>query len=369
MGNAYWFAPRPSDVSHRHPFLVFNCQDQLDFELTVFSKEAAARVEKKTIEGYLRALLPFFTYLERDEWQARSGRDWKSEPNHIRGAVEDYLIHQLRCMTRQHRCGFLLVLKTNQTQQTVKLFLSGLKFFYQVMRQQGYYQHQNPLIDSSTSMIQFLEAQDNEEMPTPRMPAISGVVEPLKTRKPRLSDSYFKLEDERWVPQVVDDPTLFARVLRGGRQLKHWGVREECVTRILFESGCRVSEAVGLTLGDWITPGMTREAAAFSKGSHGRRVKFLRFSNETARLLRRYFDEERRRLDPQGQTLEGYLQEAKAGHVDLAQIPLFLSKQPKSTLMYTRRATGMSPRPFATSTKPPWPRGRYNAASRSWLST
>jgi hypothetical protein len=72
---------------------------------------------------------------------------------------------------------------------------------------------------------------------------------------------------------------------------------------------------------------MTREATTFSKGSHGRRVKFLRFSSETAKLLRRYFDGERRRLDPQKQTLEGYLQEAKAGHVDLAQIPLFLSMQ------------------------------------------
>src|SRR5712691_11025557 len=342
MGNAYWFAPRPSDASHRHPFLVFDCQDQLHFELTVFWKEAAARVEKKTVEGYLRALLPFFTYLETDEWQVRAGRNWKSEPDHIRSTVADYLIHQLRSMTRQHRCGFLLVLKTNQTQQTVKLFLSGLKLFYQVMCQQCYYHHQNPLIDSSASMIQFLEAQDNEEVSIPRMPANSGVVEPLK-RKPRLSDSYFKLEDERWVPQVVDDPTLFARVLRGGRQLKHWGLREECVTRILFESGCRVSEAVGLTLGDWVARGMTQEATAFSKGSHGRRIKFLRFSNETAKLLRRYFDGERRRLDPQGYTLEEYLREAKQGQRDLHTIPLFLSRQRTTLSAKTYREHSWNP--------------------------
>jgi hypothetical protein len=60
MEKSYWFAPRSPEVSHRHPFLVFDCQDQLHFELTVFGKEAAARVEKKTVEGYLRALLPFF---------------------------------------------------------------------------------------------------------------------------------------------------------------------------------------------------------------------------------------------------------------------------------------------------------------------
>jgi site-specific recombinase XerD len=201
-----------------------------------------------------------------------------------------------------------------------------------------------------------------------------------------LSDSYFKLEDERWVPQVVDDLTLFARVLRGGRKLKHWGLREECVTRILFESGCRVSEAVGLTLGDWVAWGMTREATAFSKGSHGRRIKFLRFSNETAKLLRRYFDGERRYLDPQGYSLEEYLREAKAGQRDLYTIPLFLSRQRtmlsaktyvsavgiqlamqrKLTLTFTRRVTGMSPSLFATFMRHPRPRERFNVSSRIW---
>src|SRR6266581_1293160 len=126
MGKSYWFASRPPDVNHRYTFLVFDCQDQLHFELTVFGKEAAARVEKKTVEGYLRALLPFFTYLEMDEWQVRAGQNWKRDPES------------------------------------------------------------------------------------------TGVVEPRQRRKLRLSDSYFKLEDERWIPQVVDDPTLFARVLRGG---------------------------------------------------------------------------------------------------------------------------------------------------------
>lgn len=343
MKKAYWFAPRPPEVSHQHPFLVFDCQDQLHFELTVFGKEAAARVEKKTVEGYLRALLPFFTYLERDEWQVRAGQCWKNDPESIRRAVEDYLIHQLHCLVRRHSQGFLLVLKTNQTHHAVKQFLSGLKIFYQVMYQQGYYCHPNPLIDSGNLVKQLLEAQEGEETIIPRMPARSGVVEPLKVRKPRLSDSYFKLEDERWIPQIVDDPTLFARVLRGGRQLKRWGLREECITRILFELGCRVSEAVGLTLGDWVARGMTREATAFSKGSHGRRVKFLRFSSETAKLLRRYFDGERRSLDPQRCTLEQYLRQAKVEQRDLHTIPLFLSRQRTALSAKTYREHSWNP--------------------------
>lgn len=95
------------------------------------------------------------------------------------------------------------------------------------MCQYGYYRHLNPLIDTGTGVLHLLEQEDNEEGTSPRMPAISGVVESLIRRESRLSDSYFKLEEERWIPQVVDDPTLFARVLRGGRQLKHWELREE----------------------------------------------------------------------------------------------------------------------------------------------
>ncbi|MBO0790285.1 MAG: hypothetical protein J2P36_04975, partial [Ktedonobacteraceae bacterium] len=55
--------------------------------------------------------------------------------------------------------------------------------------------------------------------------------------------------------------------------------------------------------GDWIARGLLQEANAFSKGSHRKRVKFLRFSSDTGKLLRRYFDEERRLHDPNGYIL------------------------------------------------------------------
>ncbi len=70
------------------------------------------------------------------------------------------------------------------------------------------------------------------------MPECRGVEIPHHIK--RLSDSYFKLEEEGWVLHVVDDPALPGRVLAGGRLLQ-WGLREECVTRILFESGGRIS--------------------------------------------------------------------------------------------------------------------------------
>ena len=128
-----------------------------------------------------------------------------------------------------------------------------------------------------------------------------------------------------WVPQIIDDPTFPVSILRGGRKLRGWSLREECVTRLLFETGGRIFEVTGLALGDWTNRGLTREATAVSKGSHGRRVKFFRFSADTATLLRRYFDGERRMHDPRNWRISDYLRASDDKLIDLNDVPLFLS--------------------------------------------
>jgi integrase len=97
------------------------------------------------------------------------------------------------------------------------------------------------------------------------------------------------------------------------------------VTRLLFETGGRIFEVTGLTLGDWVNRGLTREATAVSKGSHGRRVKFFRFSTDTATLLRRYFDGERRSHDGTNWRLADYLSARDDKLTDLNKVPIFLS--------------------------------------------
>ncbi|MCI0418451.1 MAG: tyrosine-type recombinase/integrase [Acidobacteria bacterium] len=99
------------------------------------------------------------------------------------------------------------------------------------------------------------------------------------------------------------------------------------MARILFESGGRVSEVTGLMLGDWVIRGTLQEVATFSKGSHRRRVKFLRFSTGTAKLLRRYCDTDRRRFDPHGWNLNQYLVRFGKKASELSTVPLFLSSR------------------------------------------
>lgn len=312
----------PPDAAHHFRVLVLDRRAQVHIPLTLFANRTRQQLSAGSARGYLATLLPFISVVERSPRSGEADCGWGLEPGAVRRLVADYLNDRYACLVRQHRVGFQLVARTAGTRSGVSLFLAALKFFYRVMREEGMYPHDNPLVDQTSVTIARLDWDKSQH--TPRMPDHSGVVGP-RTRA-RFSDSYFKLVGDDWIPQIVDDPTLPARVLAGGRAVG-WGLREECVARILFESGARVSEVVGLTLGDWHARSLRQEASAFSKGSHGRRVKFVRFSASTAKLLRRYFDGERRQHDAQHRMLNDYLAASERGLVDLFQAPVFLSSQ------------------------------------------
>jgi integrase len=303
--------------------LVFDPSKRLHFPLTVFAAEAVKRLSSSTARVYLNAVIPFFHWLEEEQSQGTVCRSWQEVPNAVQRNVGDYLVERLRCKVREHNAGFQVVSLTSGTQSTVRVFLSALKLFYQIMRVQDRYRHANPLVDGRSSVLSDIRNRITSEDCLPEMPEISGVVRP---RKQRLSDSYFKLIGESWVPQVIDDPEFPARILNGG-QRAGWRLQAQCITRLLFESGCRVSEAVGLSLHDWATRNFLQEAQAFNKGSHGRRVKFIRFSAATAKLLRRCFDTERRQLDRNRYGLDDYVTRAKERGLDLNHVPLFLSSR------------------------------------------
>jgi integrase len=309
--------------------LVFDREKRLHFPLTVFAAEAVKRSSDSTARVYLNAVIPFFEWLES---QGGAVQGWEDPPEAIRQGVGDYLVERLKCKVREHYAGFQLVSLTDGTRTTVRVFLSALKLFYRVMRAQDRYRYANALVDGPSAVLAEVQDRIAGADFLPRMPEVSGVVYP---RKQRLSDSYFKLVGETWIPQVIDDPEFPARVLSGGQSVG-WHLQEHCIARILFESGCRVSEAVGLSLRDWAARGLLQEAQAFNKGSHGRRVKFIRFSASTAKLLRRCFDTERRQFDRNHHVLDDYLQSAQEHGTNLHQVPLFLC----------RRGTQLSPKAF-----------------------
>jgi hypothetical protein len=103
--SSYWFAPRPKTVEHQHPFLVFDGHDRLHLPLTIFAKEACARVSPKTVQTYLYSLQPFFSWLDTDLWQIRAGHTWDAPPKQVRHAIDDYLVSQLQCKVLPHQQG------------------------------------------------------------------------------------------------------------------------------------------------------------------------------------------------------------------------------------------------------------------------
>lgn len=307
-----------------HTVLVFDRRNQLHFPLTVFAGEATKRTSSGTARQYVSVLIPFFDWLEIEQSSRKGHRRWDDPPEAIRQGISEYLVERLKCKVKEHRVGFQLVSLTGGTWTTVRVFLSAIKLYYRVMQVRNYYEYSNPLVDGVSATLTQTEDRLAADAGLPRVPEISGVVAPRP--KQRLSDSYFKLVGETWVPQVIDDPQFPVRIQAGGR-IVGWHLREQCVVRIIFESGGRISEVVGLTLGDWAARGLLQETQAFSKGSHGKRVKFLRFSAETAKLLRRYFDTERCRLDSNRYRVDDYLQAAREKRADLYEVPLFLSHQ------------------------------------------
>lgn len=346
MKKAFRLVSRPPNAEHGHSLVVYNCTGQLHYELTRFTK---VQLDCQTIRVYLYALLPYFTWLDTDKQQLKSRRHWQEAPEQIQQAVEDYLVQQMSCFLQQHINGCQLVRLTDKTPSKIRTFLAALKCFYKHMKQLGYYPYANPLVDSSAEILVTVNECLEEVVQPPRMPSISGVQEPHPRK--RLTDNYYKLIGDEWIPQIINNPNLPRQILEGGRQLSGWGWREEVVTRLLFETGARVSEIVGLTLCDWVERGMQQEASAFSKGSKGRRIKFIRFSNDTAKLLQRYFNEERIKYDSNGYTLHDYLQVEKLAQADLRGVPIFITTQKTALTAKNYRDNYWKPACEATGVK------------------
>jgi len=190
---SYWFAPRPKGVEHQHPFLVFDGSDRLHLPLTIFGKEASHRLSPKTVQTYLHAMLPFFAWLDTDVWQTCAGISWDAPPRHVRQAVEDYLVSKLQCKVQPHYQGWKCVAITTGTRSTLRVFLSALKLFYQIMVVHGLYPFLNPLVEPVSATVATVEARLEQEDEAPRMPDRSGVVTPQKKPAHRLSDNYFKV--------------------------------------------------------------------------------------------------------------------------------------------------------------------------------
>ncbi len=286
---------RPKDLSSPYALVVVDGRGIPHLPLTAFHHEMQRFLADSTAKTYLATLLPYFDYLAADSWRQERKDCWDSPPDAVRESVRDFLVEQLHCKA-QPRETDQLIRRTRKSPSTVHVFLCALKQFYHLARRKEWYLYPHPLTDPTANLLHEIEAEERREAgQRPRMPQRSGVEEP---RHRFLSDNYFKLVHETWQPHPIDDPHLH-RMLRQGFRPAGLCLRDQIVVRIAYESGARIREILCLTVGDWRKRGSKQEAWAFSKGSHGRRVKVIRWSAETSKMLLAYVNTERMAIDHQ----------------------------------------------------------------------
>jgi integrase len=174
---------------------------------------------------------------------------------------------------------------------------------------------------SLKNFVRAIDEQINEMEGRDPMPAMSGVDPPSGIR---LSASFFRCVERQWMPKTIDDPDFPHLVYKAGKEYG-WRLRELCVVRMLFEGGGRISEVLDLTALDWSVSHFLNRFQARNKGSFGIRTKCFVVSSATAKLVRRYFDDDvcgRRAHDRQRLCLADL---SKMDAADLARVPLFLT--------------------------------------------
>jgi len=243
--------------------------------------------EPATAYNYLGAVLPFFTFL----WNGSPSLCYLAPTAQIRQRIRDYLKDKLSCVVRRHTHGNFIVKPSGAiTPKSARLFLTALRRFYFCAKLNGWYRDVSPLEWS---------ARLTTPKPSfkPRTPPRSGLSLP-ESKRGREPDTYFCVVSADWHPRIIDDPQLRQRLLPAFTQL-----RDRVIVRILFDSGARISEVLGLIIADWRSLGQRERARAADKGSHGERVKEIWWSTDTAQLLRDYINQDRHQSDVLGRGL------------------------------------------------------------------
>ncbi len=316
------------------PYQVTDADGMPHLPLTLFALELHKSQSAGSVPVYLRAVLHFANWLQHDPVAARSQWDLLDEPTVVRSAVRQYLHAEGNCkiVARPDNLGLksVYISAADGKHINVRTVLAALKRFYETAIDDNFYPFSNPLVHVEALEIhQQIKKNWREQTLAlegrPRMPSASGVDAP--TNQFRLSENYFKYDGDQWKPHTIDAADFPARVFKAGVDFG-WKMREQCVARILFESGARISEVLSLNAGDWADGDFGHRLRAQNKGSHRKRTKTLIISQSTAKLLRRYFESaERQQFAPEQYLFRDLSSLKRRNPRELDGIPIFINRR------------------------------------------
>jgi hypothetical protein len=303
--------------------------------LTLFAHDLHKSLSDSSVPLYLREIISLTNWANTDQVASAHGWTIFGKPQDVRALVREYLTVGAHCKVtvRADLCGLKVsyISATNGTRVNVRTLLSALKRLYDFLIVTGRYLFPNPMVHEDAAKVR-LELREQHRLSIRMlrgrepMPSESGVDERSGIR---LSENYFRFIQQDWKPQTIDDPEFPHIVQEAGKRFG-WKLRELCVCRTMFESGVRISEAVGLTALDWAHGGFRNVLQSRNKGSFGLRTKTIMISNPTAKLYRRYFDDDshgRAAVDLQRLGVSTLTTVYRTNPQSLENVPLFLTEQ------------------------------------------
>ena len=332
LGDSYKLVSTPT-LAHRYQ--VIRPDGLPEISLTLFANDLLKSLSSSSVPQYMREILAVVNWAVTDHVVVKNGWNLFGAPETVRNLLREYLTVGAQCKltNRPDLTGlkFTYINATSGTRINVRTLLSALKRLYDFLITNRRYSDRNPLVHEDVARVRAeLWGKYRQSVVAMRgrdpMPAASGVDERCDIR---LSENYFRYIEKQWVPKTIDDPEFPNLVYAAGKRFG-WGLRELCVSRALFESGARISEVVGLTAHDWARSDFRTLFRAFNKGSHGLRTKTLMISEPTAKLLRRYFDDDaegRRAHDLQRMRVSDLTTLWRKDPRVLTEMPLFLTER------------------------------------------
>jgi site-specific recombinase XerD len=320
-----------------HPYQVANEDGLPDVRLSLFASDLMQSLSPASVPIYMRELIALFNWALSDTAVQRNNWSLFGATVAVRNLIREYLIRAAQCNLtyRDDRTGLKVsyVSVSDGTRINVRILLAALRRFYDYLIESKEYEAPNPmLVPEAGRVMQELRAQYRRAINATEgrdpMPALSGVDPPSGIR---LSANFFRCINREWVPKTIDDPYFPNLVINAGKEYG-WSLREQCIARTMFEGGGRISEVLDLTALDWSTSNFLNRFEARNKGSRGIRTKHFVVSSATAKLVRRYFDDDidgRRAHDPSRLSVADL---EKMNSAELAKVQVFLTTRSNKPL-------------------------------------
>lgn len=268
--------------------------------LTEWYRLRSSQGPASTRDTYLSCLLPFFAFL------SEKGCAWNASPEQLRPLLIDFYRERFCCLVRperaQERVAILPTRDTPLQESTLQVFRSALRDFYLIMRDERLYAFPNPLTSDTLLSLKRLHDQAIVNRGAPDHAGIRGETHGRSRRQPTAFIRYPKARE--WKPdlrkELADVRVGIHTVLDAMRECRQISCREKIVLELLRNTGARLHEIVGLSVGGYRNEGIAGQAQVVSKGSLGCEIKTIYFAHNpnVMQLLTHYLTRLRPQVDP-----------------------------------------------------------------------